>query len=144
MSCRNKKNRQSAGMSKKPNDQDISKLPLGKQGLVKFLREHDTEFKSVKDMHKCIRGENGYFITNADFPVMDMEVNNSAAFLNGLKKFSFCTVCGKSEDEGEKFLKYCGKCVAAGGKKGDYLYCSKDCQTLDWKEHKKVCGQTQF
>lgn len=39
-----------------------------------------------------------------------------------------CNVCLK-EDPGKK----CGKCMLVA-------YCSRECQSKDWREHKKVCG----
>ncbi|KAI5794097.1 hypothetical protein FPQ18DRAFT_235112, partial [Pyronema domesticum] len=39
-----------------------------------------------------------------------------------------CQKCQKKDIE----LKRCSRCQSA-------IYCGKDCQTTDWKEHKKVC-----
>lgn len=41
-----------------------------------------------------------------------------------------CNSCGKSLDN----LQVCGRCKSA-------YYCSKDCQTKDWKNHKKPCKE---
>jgi hypothetical protein len=43
-----------------------------------------------------------------------------------------CRFCGKSETMNESF----GECGACGS---HAVYCSKQCQKADWKEHKKVC-----
>uniref|UniRef100_A0A7S0NRM5 MYND-type domain-containing protein n=1 Tax=Calcidiscus leptoporus TaxID=127549 RepID=A0A7S0NRM5_9EUKA len=47
---------------------------------------------------------------------------------------SSCIVCGKSAPDGEK-LKRCARCNSAE-------YCSKECQSSHWKEHKKLCGKS--
>ena len=50
-----------------------------------------------------------------------------------------CMFCRKNEDElvkEEKRLMRCGKC-----NREDVMYCSKECQKKDWKEHKKICGK---
>ena len=44
-----------------------------------------------------------------------------------------CILCGRSAPEGEK-LKRCARCTAE--------YCSKECQTSHWNEHKKVCKKS--
>ncbi|KZV80529.1 hypothetical protein EXIGLDRAFT_845448 [Exidia glandulosa HHB12029] len=41
-----------------------------------------------------------------------------------------CNACGKHDDRGK--LLQCSKCKQV-------MYCGKDCQTGDWKAHKKVC-----
>jgi splicing suppressor protein 51 len=47
-----------------------------------------------------------------------------------------CTACKKSEPSFTKPLKRCGKCKIT-------LYCSRDCQQGDWKNHKKVCNKNK-
>ncbi|KAL6718952.1 hypothetical protein ACLMJK_003187 [Lecanora helva] len=46
-----------------------------------------------------------------------------------------CAKCNKSEDELQKPLKHCAKCH-------HQTYCSRECQTADWKAHKKSCAST--
>ncbi|KAJ7610546.1 hypothetical protein DFH06DRAFT_1246058 [Mycena polygramma] len=46
-----------------------------------------------------------------------------------------CFACFHTKDRSE--LKECGRCRLV-------RYCSSECQKKDWKEHKKVCGQTRF
>ena len=41
-----------------------------------------------------------------------------------------CKICGKVAHN------KCSKCKSA-------FYCSKDCQTLDWKKHKKMCKKLE-
>ena len=45
-----------------------------------------------------------------------------------------CTQCKKPEVDLEKPFKPCSKCQTE-------KYCSRDCQKLAWKLHKKVCGE---
>jgi len=47
-----------------------------------------------------------------------------------------CIKCGKSQTELSHPLKFCAKC-----KQGSY--CSRECQTADWKSHKKNCGKVE-
>ena len=47
---------------------------------------------------------------------------------------SVCVLCGKSAPDGEKF-KRCARCNGAD-------YCSRECQTSHWKEHKRMCGKS--
>ena len=44
-----------------------------------------------------------------------------------------CAKCNKSESELLKPLKRCAKCLSQP-------YCSRECQTSDWKAHKKSCA----
>ncbi|KAF9580542.1 hypothetical protein BGW38_002756 [Lunasporangiospora selenospora] len=44
-----------------------------------------------------------------------------------------CAKCSKTTGEGGNALKRCAKCKTV-------LYCSRTCQTADWKVHKKSCG----
>ncbi|KAJ6503906.1 hypothetical protein C8R45DRAFT_974061 [Mycena sanguinolenta] len=48
---------------------------------------------------------------------------------------TYCSACGKSEEElgGGRPLRKCGQCHSA-------TYCSTQCQTRDWPEHKGTCG----
>ena len=48
------------------------------------------------------------------------------------RTYRFCANCGVFETEGNKF-KVCARCKAA-------LYCSRECQRMAWKDHKKRCG----
>lgn len=43
-----------------------------------------------------------------------------------------CAKCNISQSELEKPLKRCAKCLSQS-------YCSRECQTADWKVHKKAC-----
>jgi splicing suppressor protein 51 len=43
-----------------------------------------------------------------------------------------CVNCGLIQQDGEKPLKKCAKCLSVH-------YCSRDCQKADWKKHKKSC-----
>jgi MYND finger len=45
-----------------------------------------------------------------------------------------CVKCKKSPASLSRPLKRCAKCKGA-------LYCSRECQTADWKTHKKVCNK---
>ena len=45
-----------------------------------------------------------------------------------------CTGCNRRQAEGEKFQQ-CGRCGS--------FFCSKDCLSASWKEHKKVCRKTE-
>src|SRR5947199_9273528 len=47
-----------------------------------------------------------------------------------------CTTCHKLESDLKDNLKYCAKCR-------NTLYCSRECQKADWKQHKQVCGGKQ-
>jgi hypothetical protein len=44
-----------------------------------------------------------------------------------------CANCHKAESDPEKPLKPCSKCQSVN-------YCSRDCQKLGWKQHKKTCA----
>lgn len=44
-----------------------------------------------------------------------------------------CTHCNKVDSDPEKPFKPCSKCQTA-------LYCSRDCQKANWKQHKKTCA----
>ncbi|KAJ7151814.1 hypothetical protein C8R43DRAFT_1004439 [Mycena crocata] len=48
------------------------------------------------------------------------------------KMHAACTTCLKREGPGVE-LRRCGKCKSI-------CYCSKQCQTKNWPEHKKMCG----
>lgn len=48
-----------------------------------------------------------------------------------MSKIAQCAKCAKPASEDVK-LKVCGGC-------GEVGYCSKECQTSDWKTHKKFC-----
>lgn len=47
-----------------------------------------------------------------------------------------CTSCDKLQSSLPEPLKRCAKCQTA-------RYCSRDCQNLDWKTHKRTCGQPE-
>jgi len=44
-----------------------------------------------------------------------------------------CAACNKTNTDSAVPLKRCAKCQIT-------LYCSRDCQKADWKNHKKVCA----
>lgn len=44
-----------------------------------------------------------------------------------------CNYCSKARSTDSATLSRCGKCQTT-------LYCSRDCQTADWKIHKRVCA----
>ncbi|KAI0470555.1 putative MYND domain protein [Xylariaceae sp. FL0804] len=46
-----------------------------------------------------------------------------------------CQTCKKTEEELGAKLQRCGRC--------DTFYCSRSCQTLDWKKHKKSCAKNR-
>jgi hypothetical protein len=46
-----------------------------------------------------------------------------------------CCKCDKAESSLSVPLKQCAKCRSSRS-----LYCSRDCQTADWKKHKKICA----
>ena len=45
-----------------------------------------------------------------------------------------CSTCKKDEKDLPTPLKHCAKCKKT-------LYCSRECQTTDWKPHKQRCGK---
>ncbi|KAJ7791263.1 hypothetical protein B0H13DRAFT_2173146 [Mycena leptocephala] len=47
---------------------------------------------------------------------------------------TICTTCLKSEKDLGRQLRKCGKCHIV-------WYCSKECQTLNWPQHKPTCGE---
>jgi splicing suppressor protein 51 len=47
-----------------------------------------------------------------------------------------CTTCHKLETDLGGKLSHCAKCPTT-------LYCSRECQKADWKQHKSVCGRKQ-
>ncbi len=55
---------------------------------------------------------------------------------NPTSETPICTTCKKSEPSFTKPLKRCGKCKIT-------LYCSRDCQQGDWKNHKKSLQREQ-
>lgn len=48
-----------------------------------------------------------------------------------------CEVCHKRQSQLPNVLKRCAKCKTK-------LYCGRECQKADWKNHKKVCGKDRF
>ncbi|KAK0444953.1 uncharacterized protein EV420DRAFT_1648677 [Desarmillaria tabescens] len=55
------------------------------------------------------------------------------------RRANSCTNCLKKEEEGQKFP-HCSKCWTA--LKRDVPYCSRECQTADYKSrHKAICGK---
>ncbi|KAJ7759333.1 hypothetical protein DFH07DRAFT_957948 [Mycena maculata] len=44
-----------------------------------------------------------------------------------------CEKCGKRPDQEGKGYSVCGSCKVS-------CYCSRECQTSDWKEHKRMCA----
>ncbi|SJL05404.1 uncharacterized protein ARMOST_08771 [Armillaria ostoyae] len=55
------------------------------------------------------------------------------------RRLNSCTNCLKKEQEGEKFP-HCSKCWTT--LKRDVPYCSRECQTADYKSrHKAICGK---
>ncbi|KAF9075610.1 hypothetical protein BDP27DRAFT_1286295 [Rhodocollybia butyracea] len=53
-----------------------------------------------------------------------------------LQSLEYCIVCFKTSQD----LKLCSFCGEASSSKTS-AYCSKECQTRDWAEHKKICGK---
>ncbi|KAJ7251866.1 hypothetical protein C8J57DRAFT_1351644 [Mycena rebaudengoi] len=47
---------------------------------------------------------------------------------------AFCSACFKSDEVLGRPLRRCGKCHIVS-------YCSKECQTKNWPEHKQTCGE---
>ncbi|KAJ7251586.1 hypothetical protein C8J57DRAFT_1352125, partial [Mycena rebaudengoi] len=47
---------------------------------------------------------------------------------------TFCSACFKSDEVLGRPLRRCGKCHIVS-------YCSKECQTPNWPEHKQTCGE---
>ena len=52
--------------------------------------------------------------------------------LNVMQKHRICSGCGVRSAPQSSPMRKCGKCLAA-------YYCSKECQTKDWKFHKGMC-----
>ncbi|KAF7529978.1 hypothetical protein PCG10_004953 [Penicillium crustosum] len=65
-----------------------------------------------------------------DKPI-DLSALSSASDAIG-QDLNGCQVCGKDEDANGSALMNCSRCHKA-------KYCSRDCQKVDWKKHKKVC-----
>jgi len=51
------------------------------------------------------------------------------------KKQKPCVVCGAVA---EKTVLRCSGCMST---RVEVIYCGKECQKADWKQHKKVCGK---
>ena len=55
-----------------------------------------------------------------------------------VSQLKICIDCGTKEDEEEGItMKSCAAC-------GRKLYCSKECQKVHWKKHKKLCKEENF
>lgn len=52
-------------------------------------------------------------------------------FVDGKPVERVCAGCGKWDTDGAK-LSRCARCATV-------MYCSRECQAKDWKEHRKVC-----
>ena len=65
--------------------------------------------------------------------VNDSTTNAGAFDEKGLRR-KMCRYCNKAEDDPnfQKSLKSCSRCKQA-------LYCSRECQQMDWKVHKRHC-----
>ena len=61
--------------------------------------------------------------------LLEMEYDTKRKKL--LSTFKTCNMCGKSEDDFVTQKNYC-PCKKV-------IYCSRECQRQDWKDHKKVC-----
>jgi len=83
-------------------------------GCTDDRRFNQAEMKIVKEMNELTRA----------YVVKSLGSNHK-----GMEKYRWCSVCRQVKDE-------CKWCVCK-----TVRYCGKECQTKDWKEHKKVCGK---
>ncbi|KAF9446355.1 hypothetical protein P691DRAFT_733474 [Macrolepiota fuliginosa MF-IS2] len=68
---------------------------------------------------------------DVDFDECVGPTGNSKVISVPLQKLDKCGVCAKTTA-----LRLCSSCASA-------IYCSKECQRADWREHKLFCAQTQ-
>jgi hypothetical protein len=77
---------------------------------------------------------------------LDVQENTSAQLLEkqcSSKSWKFSVICPADPNRKGGYIKYCQHCQKLADKScsrcGIAAYCSRDCQRLDWKAHKKSC-----
>ena len=107
--------------------------------FVQFLKEHIFLIFTMSACNKCNKNPakicQGCSSVNYDWCThkhlcVGMEVKHQLKLINKNTTTKSCTVCSKSNRSTK--LRKCSTCP-------DVLYCSYECQRLDWSQHKKVC-----
>lgn len=63
---------------------------------------------------------------------IDTMAEDEPAYFEGGPVLRECVACDKLPEQVEGGLKLCGNCKKV-------MYCSRKCQTKDWKAHRKFC-----
>jgi WD40 repeat protein len=129
-------------------ENEISSMDLSSSFLVVGMHGQP----GIVDFFDVLSGEKIYTMEQHENCILDLKlsVGNTSATLvtssvdgtckkfkipiNDDKRFKRCVQCNKLLVEIAP--KYCGRCL-------NRVYCSKECQNLDWKSHKVYCKSSQ-
>lgn len=127
----------------KPSDRDLQRVPVRAipaemRGMVLKNSKGITELqRRLEDVHKQYEINYIIFVMLAAEDSKDKGTYFIGSLLTKadltleIKRTLVCTSCGAQGTE-KSSLKHCGKCKVT-------LYCSKECQTKDWPQHRAHC-----
>ena len=102
---------------------------LGQKNIISELLDHGADINLIDDRQLKPLEVAGFSVENKD-DARECRIEIYKEYVS--RNLLCCKSCNKIGSENEEILNICNKCL-------NVVYCCKDCQKADWKEHKKIC-----